>query len=74
MFERRFPGILREFLHDLDEYHLAKVLLGASGWAMRAHQFGHQRVEAPDQFAGRLVILAQRRSHQLPRDSNISHV
>ena len=66
MLERHLAGKLREFLHDLDENHLAKILLGASRGPMGAHQFCHQGVEAPDQFARRVIVMPQRRSHQLP--------
>jgi hypothetical protein len=61
-------------LHDLDEDHLAEILLGASRWPMRAHQFCHQRVETPDQFPSRVIVVPQSRTNQLPRDAIISHV
>lgn len=65
MLERRFPGKLREILHDLDEYHLAKILLGAARRPMRPHEFRHQRIESANQFARRIFVLPQRRGHQL---------
>jgi hypothetical protein len=65
MLERHFSGKLRQLLQNLNEYHLAKILLGAADGPVRSHEFGDERIKLPHQRARGVLILPHRRRHQL---------
>ncbi len=57
MLERDLAGELRKFLEDLDENHLAKILLRGATRAMGTHDFGDERIERAHKFAGGVLIV-----------------
>ena len=64
MLERDLARELRQLLKNLDENHLAKILLCGAPGAMRAHQFEDERIEAAHQFARCRLIMLASRGHQ----------
>jgi hypothetical protein len=51
-------------LKNLDENHLAKILLRRSARTVRADHFDHERIKLPDQCASRLIIMMERTVNQ----------
>src|SRR5439155_23393126 len=64
MLQWHFAGKLSKSLKNLDENHLAKILLGGSRRAMRADQFGDERIKPANQLTSRFIVVPQRSFHQ----------
>ena len=62
--ERHLSGILRQFLKNLDENHLAKVLLGRSARTVRPYHFCNQRIKLTHQHPSCFIIMLKRSLNQ----------